>query len=171
MMHHSPELISYCCVTRISWLPKWKVIVACHCWYTKLRHIRDMAETLLVARDGNGNHNSSPTFLFSVCGHPRIPRVSENMDASCKRKSSNNGERTRKQTWPICSSSAWGKNVVHSCTLCRGNPGYRFRHFLIMRHISNVGSCCLNFCSCVTWHKLLFLERRTIRVTTVCPMF
>ena len=29
-----------------------------------------------VVRDGNGNRNSSPTFLFSVCGHPRIPRVS-----------------------------------------------------------------------------------------------
>ena len=59
-----------------------------------------MAETLLVVRDGNGNRNSSPTFLFSICGHLRIPRVSKNMDASCRRKS-NNGKRTRKQTRPI----------------------------------------------------------------------
>ena len=66
----------------------------------KLRHIRDMAETSLVARDGNDNRNSSPWFFFRVCGHPRIPRVSKNMDASCRRKS-NNGKRTRKQTWPI----------------------------------------------------------------------
>ena len=56
-----------------------------------------MAETLLVVRDGNSNSNSSPTFLFSVCGHPRIPHVSKNMDASCRRKS-NNGKRTRKRT-------------------------------------------------------------------------
>ena len=39
-----------------------------------------MAETSLVVRDGNGNRNSSPTFLFSVWGHLRIPCVSkENM--------------------------------------------------------------------------------------------
>ena len=41
-----------------------------------------MAETSLVVRDGNGNRNSSPTFLVSVCGHPRIPRVSKNLDTS-----------------------------------------------------------------------------------------
>ena len=94
------KLISYCCVTRISWLQKWTVIIACHHWCIKLRHIRDMAETSLVVRDGNGNRNSSPTFLFSVCGHPRIPRVSKNMDASCRRKS-NDCKRTRKRTRPI----------------------------------------------------------------------
>ena len=59
-----------------------------------------MADTSLVVRDGNGNRNSSPTFLFSVCGHPRIPRVSKNIDASCRRKT-NNGKRTRKRTQPI----------------------------------------------------------------------
>ena len=59
-----------------------------------------MAETSLVVRDGNGNCNSSPMFFFSVWGHPRILRVSKNMDASCRRKS-NNGKRTRKQTQPI----------------------------------------------------------------------
>ena len=59
-----------------------------------------MAETLLVVRDDNGNCNSSPTFLFSVWGHPRIPCVSKNMDTSCRRKS-NNGKRTRKRTRPI----------------------------------------------------------------------
>ena len=44
-----------------------------HC--IKLRYIRDMAETSLVVRDGNGNRNSSPTLLFNVSGvtHPRIP--------------------------------------------------------------------------------------------------
>ena len=104
----------------ISWLQKWMVIVACHHWCIKLRHIRDMPETLLVVRDGNGNRNSSLTFLFTIWDHPRIPRVSKNMDASCRRKS-NNGKRTRKQTWPICSSSARGRNVVHSWTLATGN--------------------------------------------------
>ena len=49
----------------------------------KLRNIRDVAETSLVMRDGNGNHNSHPMFLFSIWCHPRIPRVSKNMDASC----------------------------------------------------------------------------------------
>ena len=63
------KLISYYCVTRISWLQKWMVIVACHFWCIKLRRIHDMAETSLVARDGNGNRNSSPTLLFSVFGH------------------------------------------------------------------------------------------------------
>ena len=52
-----------------------------------------MAETSLVVRDGNGNRNSSPTFHLRVWGHPKIPRVSKNMDASCRRKSSN-GKRT-----------------------------------------------------------------------------
>jgi len=28
------------CVTQISWLEKWTVIVACHRWCVKLRHIR-----------------------------------------------------------------------------------------------------------------------------------
>ena len=99
-MHHSLELISYCYIKRISWLQKWAVIIACHCWCTKLRHIRDMAETSLVVRDGNSNCNSSPTFCFSVLGHPSIPRASKNMDATCRRKS-NNGKRTRKRTRPI----------------------------------------------------------------------
>ena len=99
MMRHSSELISYCCVTRISWLQMWMVIVACHHWYIKLRQICDMAETSLVVRDGNDNWNSSPTFVFSIWGHLRI-RVSKNVDASCRRKS-NNGKRTRKWTRPI----------------------------------------------------------------------
>ena len=46
------ELIFYCCVTRISWLQMWTVIVTCHRWCVKLRHIRDMTETWLVVRDG-----------------------------------------------------------------------------------------------------------------------
>ena len=94
------KLISYCCVTRIIWLQKWMVIVACHHWCIKLRHICNMAMTSFVVRDDNGNRNSSPMFLFSVWGHLRIPRVSKNMDASCRRKSKN-GKRTRKRTWPI----------------------------------------------------------------------
>ena len=48
----------------------------------------------MVVRDGNGNHNSSPRFLFGVWGHPKIPRVSKNMEASCRRKG-NNGKRIR----------------------------------------------------------------------------
>ena len=80
----------------------------------------DMAETLLVVRDGNGN--SSPTFLFSVLGHPRIPRVSKNMDASCRRKS-NNGKRTRKQTRPIRSSGARAKHCAQLDTCRRKYPG------------------------------------------------
>ena len=114
------KLISYCCVTRIIWLQKWMVIVACHHWCIKLRHICNMAMTLFVVRAGNGNRNSSPTFLFSVWGHLRIPRVSKNTDSSCRRKS-NNGKRTRKCTQPICSSGARGRNIVHSWTLTAGN--------------------------------------------------
>ena len=113
------KLISYCCVMQTSWLQKWTVIVACHHWCIKLRYIHDMAMTLFVVRDGNGNHNSSPTFLLSVWGHPRIPHVSKNMDASCRRK--NNGKRTRKWIWPVCNSSVRGRNVVHSWTLAVGN--------------------------------------------------
>ena len=43
------KLIFYSCITitQISWLRKWTVIIACHRWYIKLRHIRDMAETSL----------------------------------------------------------------------------------------------------------------------------
>ena len=116
------KLISYCCITWISWLQKWTLIVACHRWCIKLRHICDMAETSLVVRDGNGNCNCSPTFLFSIWGHPRIPRVSKNMDASCRRKrKSNNGKRTRKWTRLIRISSTQGINVVHSWTLAAGN--------------------------------------------------
>jgi len=53
----------------------------------------------LVVRNGNGNCNSSPMFLFSVWGHLRTPRVSKNMNASGRRKS--NGKETRKRTWSI----------------------------------------------------------------------
>ena len=70
------KLISYCCVTWISWLHA-KVDGRCclsPLMYKAKAH-RDMAETSLVVRDGNGNCNSSPTFLFSVCGHLRIPHV------------------------------------------------------------------------------------------------
>ena len=62
----------------------------------KLRHAPDVAETSLVVRDGNGNRNSSSTFLFSVWDHLRIPLVSKNMDTSCRRKS-NNAKRTTKR--------------------------------------------------------------------------
>ena len=41
-----------------------------------------------------------PPFVFSIWGHLRIPHVSKNVDASCRRKS-NNGKRTRKRTRPI----------------------------------------------------------------------
>ena len=91
------KLISYCCITQISWLQTWTVIVACHRWCIKPRYIPDMVETFLVLRDSNGNRNSSPMFFFSVWHHLRIPRVSKNMDASCRRKT-NNGKRTRKRT-------------------------------------------------------------------------
>ena len=57
-----------------------------------------MAETSLVVRDGNGNRNGSPTFVFGIWGHPMIPRVSRNMDASCRRKTNNGTKRTRKRT-------------------------------------------------------------------------
>ena len=64
----------------------WTVIVACHRWCVKLRHIRDMAETSLVVRDGNsnGNRNSSRTHVRFQ--HLRLFEdttcVSKNMDAS-----------------------------------------------------------------------------------------
>ena len=73
----SGEIITYGCVTQISCLLKWTVIVACHRWCIKLRHICDMAETSLVVRDGNRNRNSTPTFIFSIWGHPKIPHISE----------------------------------------------------------------------------------------------
>ena len=38
----------------------------------KAKAHRDMVETVLVVRDSNGNPNSSPTFLFSIWGHPKI---------------------------------------------------------------------------------------------------
>ena len=40
-----------------------------------------------------------PQFFSASGGHPRIPCVSKNMNASCRRKS--NGKGTRKQTRPI----------------------------------------------------------------------
>ena len=119
-MRHSQETHFLLFVTQISWLQKWTVIAACHHWCIKLRHIHDMAETSLVMRDGNGNQNSSPTFLCSAWGHLRIPHVSKNMGTSYRRKS-NNGKRTRKQTQLIYSSGARGWNVMHSWTLATGN--------------------------------------------------
>ena len=44
-----------------------------------------------VVRDGNSNCNSSPTFLFGVWGHPRIPRVGE--EATTVRESGNQHDR------------------------------------------------------------------------------
>ena len=139
----SREIITYGCITQISWLQKWTVIIACHRWCIKLRP--DVAKTLLVVRDGNRNRNSSSTFLFSVWAHPRISCVSKNMNASCRRKS-NNGKRTRKWTWPIHNSGAQRRNIVHSWTLDTRNIHLALlldsfhRHFLIMRRISNVAS-------------------------------
>ena len=83
-----------------------------------------MAETSFVVRNGNGNHNSSPTFLFSVCGHPRMPHVSKNMDASCRRKS-NNGKRTRKQAQPIRFECG---NPIHNEIMFNFYPG--LLHFI-----------------------------------------
>ena len=152
----------------ISWLQKWMVIVACHHWCIKLRHIRDMPETLLVVRDGNGNCNSSLTFLFTIWDHPRIPRVSKNMNALGRRKS-NNGKRTRKRTRPICSSGARGWNVVNSwklfiprssrtslCSLCwwfsTRFPQYQKRNILR-------GACwsSLQYSSCLSSLSFLYL--------------
>ena len=84
-----------------------------------------MAETSLVVRHGNCNCNCSPTFLFSIWGHPRIPRVQYG-----HLRKSNNGKRTRKRTRPIRSSGAQGRNVVHIWTLFLGHPGPLFVHFV-----------------------------------------
>ena len=92
------------------------VIVACHRWYIKLRNIRDMAETSLVVRDGNGNCNSSPTFLFSIWGHPKIPCVSKNIVGEKTTTIRDSGN-----TRPIRSSSTQGWNTVHSWTLAMEN--------------------------------------------------
>ena len=158
-----------------------------------------MAETSLVLRDGNGNCNSSPTFLFSVWGHPRIPHLSKNMDASCRRKS-NNGKRTRKRTRLIrfkCGNAIRNRimfnfypGLLHfiqiSTTLLASfsmiseaehpsgaywsslqysfSPVFAhltllqdsfYRHFLIMRHISNVGS----YVVYAVWISILVLHR------------
>ena len=56
-----------------------------------------MTETLFVVRDGNGNCNSSPMFLFSVWGHPRnhvyqriwTPHVGEKEKATTVREPGN----------------------------------------------------------------------------------
>ena len=93
------KLIFYCCVTQISWLQMWTVIVAFHRWCVKLRHFRDMVETSLVVRDGNGNRNSSPTFVFNVWGH-RGYHVCQRIWTPRRRKT-NNGKSTRKRTRPI----------------------------------------------------------------------
>ena len=53
------KLIFYRYVTRISGWSSLPVTI-------ELRQNRDMAETSLVVRDGNGNRNSSPTSVFSV---------------------------------------------------------------------------------------------------------
>ena len=113
------KLISYCCITQISWLQTWTVIVACHRWCIKPRYIPDMVETFLVLRDSNGNRNSSPMFFFSVWHHLRIPRVSKNMDASCRRKT-NNGKRTRKQTQ---SNRFERGNAIHNGIMFNFYPG------------------------------------------------
>ena len=60
-----------------------------------------MAEKSLVVRDGNGNCNSSPTFVFSVWGHLRIPHVSR-IWMPRKRKTNNGKNKlTRKRIRPI----------------------------------------------------------------------
>ena len=109
--------------SQISWLQKWTVIVACHHWCIRLRHIRDMTETLLEWEMATATATAVPhMFLFSVWGHPRITRVSKNMGASYRRKS-NNGKRTRKRTRPIRSSGARAKHCTQLDT-CRGKyPG------------------------------------------------
>ena len=94
------KLIFYCCVTRISWLQMWTVIVACHCWCVKLRHIRDMAETSLVVRDGNRNHTAIPRFSLAS-GVIRGYHVYQRIWTPHVRES-NNGKRNRKRTRPIC---------------------------------------------------------------------
>ena len=117
MMRHSPcpIVVSH----GLAWLQKWTVIGACHCWCIKLRHIRNVAETSLVVRHGNSNHNVPFQCLGSskdtTYGHLR---------------KSNNGKRTRKQTRLIRSSGAWGRNVVHIWTLFLGHPGPLFVHFV-----------------------------------------
>ena len=61
------KLISCCCVT-----DKLAPKVDGHCCLSPLMYKAKAycAETSLVVTDGKGNRNSSPTFLFSVLGHP-----------------------------------------------------------------------------------------------------
>ena len=155
------------------------MIFPSHHWCTKLRHIRNMAETSLVMRDGNGKHNHGPTFLFSVQDHPRIPHVSKNMgtphvgeNAITVREPGNEHDRfavAALKDERLCTAwfSArflryWKQSILRELSL-----QYSFlpvfaiflrlaslldtfhRHFLIMCH----SLCCLNFYSCVTSHK------------------
>ena len=77
----------------------WTVIVACHHWCIKLRHICDTAETLLVVRDGNSNR--AVPRLFSASGLIQGYHVYQRIWTPHRRKT-NNGKRSRKRTWPIC---------------------------------------------------------------------
>ena len=76
----------------------WTVIVACHHWCVKLRHICNTAETLLVVRDGNSN--GAVPCSFSASGLIQGYHVYQRMWMPHRRKT-NYGKRSRKWTRPI----------------------------------------------------------------------
>ena len=96
-MRHSPEthFLLCMCVTRISWLDG---IIACHRW-AKAHNSRYGRDIIGSARWQRQLQHCSPTFVFSIWGHPRIPHslIKERGPSSCRRKT-NNGKRTRKRT-------------------------------------------------------------------------
>ena len=107
------KLIFYCCVTRISWLQKWTVIVACHSWCIKLRHICNMAETLLVEM-AMATTTAVPR-SFSASGLIRGYHVYQKIwTPHVGDKATTVTKRTRKRTQTIHSSGAQEQNVVHS---------------------------------------------------------
>ena len=59
------KLIFYCCVTQISWLQMWTVIVACHRWCVKLRHFRDMVETSMEWEMATATTTAVPRSLWT----------------------------------------------------------------------------------------------------------
>ena len=94
----------------------------------KAKACHDATETLLVVRDGNGSHNSSPTFLFMQClgSFKDMYHVYQTIWTPHVGKKATAVKRTRKQTQSICSSGAQGQNVVQSWTLFLDHPGPLF---------------------------------------------
>ena len=74
-MHQSPELISYCC----NWLQKWTVIIACHRWCIKLRHVVLYGQHIVGSERWQRQPQQQSHLPFQHLGSSRIwtPHVGE----------------------------------------------------------------------------------------------